>query len=97
MIYSDFYNPTTSNETEKNKTDLVKLDQETTESLNNKLTDKNSFLLKMKDRALNVKEICSRFHRTFNGRLGHFFIFNNTVVQLSRKIASILSITSQKE
>ena len=94
MIYSHFYNPTTSNQREKNTTDLIKLDQETTESLNDKLTEKNSFLLKMKDRASNVKEICSRFHKTFNGRFGHFFLFNFYTVLL---IVSILSITSQKE
>ena len=72
MIYLHFYNPKTSKQTEKNTTDVVKLDQETTESLNNKLTAKNSFLMKMKDRASNVKEVCSRFHKTFNGRLGQF-------------------------
>ena len=73
MICSHFYNPTTSKQAEKNTMDLVKLDQETTESLNNKLTDTNSFVLKMEDRAANVKEVCSRFHKTFNERLGQFF------------------------
>ena len=72
MINSHFYNHTTSKQAEKNTMDLVKLDQETTESLNNKLTEKNGFALKMEDRASNVKEICSRFHKTFNGRLGQF-------------------------
>ena len=72
MIYSHFYNHTTSKQAEKNTMDLVKLDQETTESLNNKLTEKNGFALKMEDRASNVKEICSRFHKTFNERLGQF-------------------------
>ena len=72
MIYSQFFNPTTSIQTEKKTSDLVKLDQETTGMLNDKLMDKNSFILKMKDRASKVKEVCSRFHKTFNGRLGQF-------------------------
>ena len=73
MIYSIFYNPTTSKQAEKNTMDLMKLDQATTESLNNKLTEKNSFILNMQDRSSKVKEICSRFHKTFNGRLIQFF------------------------
>ena len=72
MIYSKIFNPTTSIQTEKKTSDLVKLDQETTGMLNDKLMDKNSFILKMKDRASKVKEVCSRFHKTFNGRLGQF-------------------------
>ena len=73
MIYSHFYNHTTSKQAEKKTMDLMKLDQETTESLNNKLTEKNSFILNMQDRSSKVKEICSRFHKTFNGRLIQFF------------------------
>ena len=41
MIYSQFFNPTTSIQTEKKTSDLVKLDQETTGMLNDKLMDKN--------------------------------------------------------
>ena len=73
MVNSHFFSPTNNYQTEKSKTDLVKQDQGTTGSLNNKLTEKNSFILNMQDRSSKVKEICSRFHKTFNGRLIQFF------------------------
>ena len=72
MIYSNFCDSIISNQAVKNTMDLVKVDQETTESLKNKLSEKKSFIFKMEDRTAKVKEVCSRFHKTFKGRLGQF-------------------------
>ena len=35
---------------------------------NKKLIEKSDFLSKMEKRAAKVKEVCSKFHETFNGR-----------------------------
>ena len=48
----------------------MKLDpfEKTNKNKNNKMIEQNYFLAKMKDRVSKMKEVCSRFHETFNGR-----------------------------
>ena len=70
MMTSNFRQSLSGHETVNKVTTLMKLDpfSKTNESQNNKLIEKNNFLLKMENRALKLKEVCSRFHKTFNGR-----------------------------
>ena len=70
MMTSNFRQSLSGHETVRSVTTLMKLDpfSKTNESQNNKLIENHNFLLKMENRASKVKEVCSRFHKTFNGR-----------------------------